>query len=73
MPKVGGKRAVAVTEMKVTLPDGNSDQMIRTLTEILSLPKSRFFAGCAPCRSGLDRIIIEDPGLRFRGRSGGAF
>ncbi len=71
MPKSrGSKRTVGVAEMKVTIPDGNFKDLVACLERLLTLPKIRDFPGCAPCRSGLDRIIIEDPGIRFRGVAG---
>jgi hypothetical protein len=37
------------------------DELVKHLEVALTLPPVGRFKGCAPCLSGLDRFVFEDP------------
>jgi hypothetical protein len=51
-------------ELHVALPDVPFDELVQILRKIWVVPKVPGIRGCDPCRSGLDRIVIEDPAFR---------
>ena len=57
-----GKR-VAVRELRVAVGNVGFDEMVKVLREVWKVPG---IGGCDPCRSGLDKFIIEDIEQRFR-------
>jgi hypothetical protein len=58
----------AVKELRVSIPDGGSfDDIVAFLRKVWVVPKLPGIRGCDPCRSGLDRLIIEDPAFRSFG------
>lgn len=55
-PRVGTK------EIRIALPDDTDfDTIVKYLRGSLVVPKIPGIGGCDPCRSGIDRIVIEDP------------
>jgi hypothetical protein len=59
---------VGVREIRVAVPDVGFDEIVALLRKVWTVPKVPGFAGCDPCRSGLDRLVIEDPAFRNFGR-----
>jgi hypothetical protein len=51
-------------EVHVAVPDGGFDEIVALLRKVWTVPKGPGIAGCDPCRSGLDRLVIEDPAFR---------
>jgi len=49
-------------------PDAGFDEIVALLRRAWTVPKVAGVAGCDPCRSGLDRFVIEDPAFRNFGR-----
>lgn len=46
-------------------PNTDFAKMVRDLSKALTFNKAQFGpAGCAPCNSGIDRIVIENPAFR---------
>jgi hypothetical protein len=56
-----------VRELRVAIPDGDFDDIVAFLRKVWVVPKLPGIRGCDPCRSGLDRLIIEDPAFRSFG------
>ena len=59
---------VGVREIRVAVPDVGFDEIVALLRKVWTVPKGPGFGGCDPCRSGLDRFVIEDPAFRNFGR-----
>ena len=57
-----------VKELRVAVPDTDFDEIVAFLRKVWVVPKLPGIRGCDPCRSGLDRLIIEDPAFRNFGR-----
>ncbi len=55
-------RKVAVREVRVAVGNVGFDEMVKILREVWKVPG---VGGCDPCRSGLDKFIIEDISQRF--------
>jgi len=54
-----------VRELHVAVSDDASfDEIVEILRQVWVVPKLGGFRACDPCRSGLDRLIIEDPLFR---------
>jgi hypothetical protein len=48
------------------------DDIVKHLERALTIPDIGRFKGCAPCLSGLDRFVLEDPALnQIARRQGG--
>jgi hypothetical protein len=62
------KRAAAVRELRVAVPDVGFEQIVQILKKVWTVPRVPGIRGCDPCRSGLDRLVIEDPAFRGLGR-----
>jgi len=62
------KRAVAVRELRVAVPDVSFEQIVQILKKVWTVPRIPGIRGCDPCRSGLDRFVIEDSVFRRFGR-----
>jgi hypothetical protein len=62
------KASAGVKELHVALPDVGFDEIVQILKKIWVVPTVPGIRGCAPCRSGLDRLVIEDPAFRQLGR-----
>ena len=58
-PKLGGFK-----ELHIALPDAPFDEIVNILRKVWVVPDLPGIRGCNPCRSGLDRFIIEDPAFR---------
>jgi hypothetical protein len=54
-----------VKDVHATLPDVDLEEIVTFLrTKTWVAPKGPGIRGCDPCRSGLDRLVIEDPAFR---------
>jgi len=53
-----------VREIRFAIEDVDFETIVESLRKVLTIPELPGFGGCDPCRSGLDRIIIEDPAWR---------
>lgn len=62
------RAAGGVKELHVALPDVGFDEIVQILRKVWVVPKVPGIRGCDPCRSGLDRLVIEDPAFRQFGR-----
>jgi hypothetical protein len=50
-------------------PDTPFEEIVSTMERALTLPEIGRFKGCAPCMSGLERFVLEDPAMsRFQQR-----
>jgi hypothetical protein len=64
MPPVPQK-CPAYKEIKVCLaPNANFDEIVKTLEQVLTIPKLPGGGGCQPCFSGLDRFVFENPAVQ---------
>jgi hypothetical protein len=55
-PRLGTK------EIRIALAaDTDFDTIVKYLRTALVVPKIPGIGGCDPCRSGIDKIVIEDP------------
>jgi hypothetical protein len=54
-----------VREISLAVPNASFDEIVEILRRVWVVPELPGVKGCNPCRSGLDRIVIEDPALRF--------
>jgi hypothetical protein len=54
-----------VREIGLAVPNASFDEIVEILRRVWVVPELPGVKGCNPCRSGLDRIVIEDPALRF--------
>jgi hypothetical protein len=61
------KRGIAVRELRVAVPDVGFEEIVRILRATWTAPRLPGLRGCAPCRSGFDRLVIEDPALNTIG------
>jgi hypothetical protein len=59
-----GKQAGQVAEIQLTVGDVGFDQIVEILRKVWVVPELPGIKGCDPCRSGLDRFVIEDPAFR---------
>jgi hypothetical protein len=59
-----GKEAAQLTEIKLAVGNVNFDRIVEILRKVWVVPDLPGIKGCDPCRSGLDRIVIEDPAFR---------
>jgi hypothetical protein len=51
-----------VRELHVAVSDDSSfDEIVEILREVWVVPELGGFRACDPCRSGIDRLVIEDP------------
>ena len=57
-----------VREIVVAVEDGSFDKIVEILRKVWVVKELPGVRGCDPCRSGLDRFIIEDPAFREIGR-----
>jgi hypothetical protein len=57
-----------VREIRIAVPDVGFDEIVALLRKVWTVPKLPGVGGCDPCRSGLDRLVIEDPAFRNFGR-----
>ena len=55
-------KRVAVRELRVAVGNVGFDEIVKILREVWKVPG---IGGCDPCRSGLDKFVIEDIAQRF--------
>ena len=58
----------AVLEIRAVRRDAGSDEILALLRRAWKAPAGPGVGGCDPCRSGLDRLVLEDPAFRNFGR-----
>jgi hypothetical protein len=59
-----GKEAAQLTEIRLSIGNVGFDRIVEILKQVWVVPDLPGIKGCSPCRSGLDRIVIEDPAFR---------
>jgi hypothetical protein len=59
------KAGPGVRQITVALPDSSFEELVEILRQVWVVREGPGIRGCDPCRSGIDRLIIEDPALRF--------
>lgn len=59
------RKTPGVRQITVALPDSSFDEIVEFLRKAWVVPELPGIKGCDPCRSGIDRFVIEDPALRF--------
>jgi hypothetical protein len=64
MPQVK-KQPPQVREISLAVGNQSFDEIVEILRRVWVVPELPGIKGCDPCRSGLDRLVIEDPALRF--------
>jgi hypothetical protein len=64
--EAGAKRGqtAQVRELSLAIEDVEFDEIVEILKQVWTVPELPGVKGCDPCRSGLDRLIIEDPAFR---------
>lgn len=67
MAKTAKREELAVRELRIAVPDVGFDEIVSILSKVWTAPKLPGIRGCAPCRSGFDRLVIEDPAFRTLG------
>lgn len=50
-----------VREITLAVGDVEFDEIVEILRRVWTVPELPGISGCDPCRSGLDRFVIEDP------------
>lgn len=63
MPQVK-KQPAQVREVTLAVGNQSFDEIVEILRRVWVVPELPGIKGCDPCRSGLDRFIIEDPAIR---------
>jgi hypothetical protein len=64
MPDAVRKPTQGVKQMVIALNDTtNFKDLVNVLERVLTVPELPGIKGCAPCLSGLDRLVIENPVL----------
>jgi hypothetical protein len=64
MPDAVRKPPQGVKHVTIALNETtNFKDIVSVLERVLTVPELPGIKGCAPCLSGLDRIIIENPAL----------
>ena len=63
MPQVK-KQPPQVRELSIAVSDVSFDEIVEILRKVWVVPELPGIKGCDPCRSGLDRFVIEDPAIR---------
>lgn len=51
--------------MRIAVGNVSFDEIVKILQDVWRIPKGPGIGGCDPCRSGLDRFVIEDIAQRF--------
>lgn len=55
-------RSLGTKEIRIALAaDTDFESIVKYLRTTLVVPELPGITGCDPCRSGIDRIVIEDP------------
>jgi hypothetical protein len=65
MAKAVTRQRAAVRELRVAVGNVGFEDIVALLREVWKVPKGPGIGGCDPCRSGLDRLVIEDIEQRF--------
>ena len=62
MPKARAvvRKRAEVREMRIAVGNVGFEDLVKILRDVWRVPKGPGIGGCDPCRSGLDRFIIED-------------
>jgi hypothetical protein len=63
--KAATRQRAAVRELRVAVGNVGFDEIVKILRNVWKVPKGPGIGGCDPCRSGLDRLVIEDIAQRF--------
>jgi hypothetical protein len=58
------RHATQVREISLAVGNVNFDEIVDILRKVWTVPELPGVKGCDPCRSGLDRFVIEDPAFR---------
>jgi hypothetical protein len=58
------RQPVQVREISLAVPNASFDEIVDILRKVWVVPELPGIKGCDPCRSGLDRLVIEDPAIR---------
>jgi hypothetical protein len=53
-----------VREITLAVGDLEFDRIVEILRQVWTVPELPGVKGCDPCRSGIDRFVIEDPAFR---------
>ena len=62
MAETRRRPTVGTKEIRIALAsDTDFDTIVKYLRKTLVVPQVPGITGCDPCRSGIDRIVIEDP------------
>jgi hypothetical protein len=59
-----GRESAQVKEIYLTVGNVGFDKIVEILKQAWTVPDLPGVKGCHPCRSGLDRLVIEDPAFR---------
>lgn len=59
-----GREGTQLREMTLAVGDADFDEIVEILRKVWVVPELPGVRGCDPCRSGLDRFVIEDPAFR---------
>jgi hypothetical protein len=65
MAKAVTRQRAAVRELRVAVGNVSFEEIVALLRDVWKVPKVPGVGGCDPCRSGLDRLVIEDIEQRF--------
>jgi hypothetical protein len=58
------RKGTQVRELTVAIDDVGFDEIVDILRKVWVVPELPGIRGCDPCRSGIDRLVIEDPAFR---------
>ena len=58
------RQATQVREISLAVGNVDFDEIVDILRKVWTVPELPGVKGCDPCRSGLDRFVIEDPAFR---------
>ena len=58
------RHATQVREISLAVENVNFDEIVEILRKVWTVPELPGIKGCDPCRSGLDRFVIEDPAFQ---------
>jgi hypothetical protein len=58
------RQATQVREISLAVGNVGFDEIVEILRQVWTVPELPGVKGCDPCRSGLDRFVIEDPAFR---------
>jgi hypothetical protein len=57
----GKREGAQVREITLAVGNVEFDEIVDILRKVWTVPELPGIRGCDPCRSGLDRFVIEDP------------